>query len=857
MSHGPFIKTIEPASQFRSEQAAALVDVASTGIDWAWMRKRAAAGVFKNVDIKPRPGRSIIHLIAMGDADRYGQNANGDIFFKTARFVEIPEPAPGVPKRLWIPNGNLERHHTFTKYAKVYRNHKNKKTDPHYGDVVHSAHHDKAARVELLIDVPNNQWENQLQKLANGEDVEFSMSTTVPGDVCFPAGVLVTGAAGPVAIEEVEVGDLVLTKDSGYMPVEGVLSRQYTGDLFYITPAGLPAIPATDNHPFFVIRRDEVRGCHGSNKGVKRRHSPGKNGKCTTCRSNLLYRIELTPARDVRVGDYVMCPSARGDIDVTSDFAYALGVYAGDGHVISQRSGKKKKGPHKDMGVCFSVGDADPHLAALVSALSFCRNQPGNSRESNGKKASRLRVSDQAFARDVSQLVGRGSHDKTLAGTFSSEAVALSFLAGCIDSDGHVNPENGAVRFGSVSERLARAVLDVCASVGIAASLSSREDVVTSYGVVDKAWSVFIPASAASRLTRSEKVKRGGVKRSARCSAFAWAGFICREVRGVVAKAVTDLTVYNLDVSGVDETYVAGGVAVHNCTYCGNKAPSRKQYCFHAKKHMTEMLKSGHQVGVINYDMNFFDISEVVRRADRIALGLLKAASMESEDGSLREVGSFDVPRELLPEDMAAFEPFIRKLSEIEKRISVGAIPAAMAAAVPDALTPEDAEAVEKAAGRVHDVLGDLADLGIVLPLDTFLRVAAPRDFKKLSAFIPAAAAALPGVFTRMLDDGDFDCSDYRLGEDRYDKRSSVSDTFAASYASASIDNEPALRRATFRGISGSIPAIKQAREGGGNQPAEAIARSFAKYKVAFLSRAGRAKTDNLLTELLVLPHYL
>ena len=183
------IKTIMPGDYEWSDQQAVLFDVGSHGFDRGQMQKRASAGLFDGVDIKPKPGRSIMHVIALGDAERYGANRNADFFYGTPREIEFPEPK-GDLKSIKLATGCIERAWTFEKYAKVYRDHKNKKTDKAYGDVLKAAHNHAMARTELLIDVPNDDpvWRDDVEKVANGEDIFFSMSCKIPGDHCSICG---------------------------------------------------------------------------------------------------------------------------------------------------------------------------------------------------------------------------------------------------------------------------------------------------------------------------------------------------------------------------------------------------------------------------------------------------------------------------------------------------------------------------------------------------------------------------------------------------------------------------------------------------------------------------------------------
>lgn len=62
------------------------------------------------------------------------------------------------------------------------------------------------------------------------------------------------------------------------------------------------------------------------------------------------------------------------------------------------------------------------------------------------------------------------------------------------------------------------------------------------------------------------------------------------------------------------------------CNICGNKAPSRSQYCDHARYNLGEILSNGKRVFVWNPSPTFFDISIVRRPADRIAFMMKKVA---------------------------------------------------------------------------------------------------------------------------------------------------------------------------------------------------------------------------------------
>jgi hypothetical protein len=118
-----------------------------------------------------------VHLIALGASEAYGPNRNGD-GFKEATCKKY--------------------HHTFKKFARWYRNHKNKDPDKSYGYIKASAYNDAMRRVELLVMLNMNKKaaerngglvaDRELEKLADDRDLAVSMACRVPYDVCSGCG---------------------------------------------------------------------------------------------------------------------------------------------------------------------------------------------------------------------------------------------------------------------------------------------------------------------------------------------------------------------------------------------------------------------------------------------------------------------------------------------------------------------------------------------------------------------------------------------------------------------------------------------------------------------------------------------
>jgi len=82
-----------------------------------------------------------------------------------------------------------------------------------------------------------------------------------------------------------------------------------------------------------------------------------------------------------------------------------------------------------------------------------------------------------------------------------------------------------------------------------------------------------------------------------------------------------------------EDIFVSMGVRVayDQCSICGNKAKTRKEYCDHLRYNMKKILPDGRQVYSINpAPLKFFDISVVRKPADRVAWALEKAAAERS-----------------------------------------------------------------------------------------------------------------------------------------------------------------------------------------------------------------------------------
>jgi hypothetical protein len=119
--------------------------------------------------LKPDDKSVGIHVVALGDAEHYGQNRNGDLFPKEAC---------------------VKYHDTFVKHGHVYRHHKNKDPEKSIGIIKASAYNEPMGRVELFIHADKEKAAPELERLEKEGEIPVSMACCVSHDRCSICGAM-------------------------------------------------------------------------------------------------------------------------------------------------------------------------------------------------------------------------------------------------------------------------------------------------------------------------------------------------------------------------------------------------------------------------------------------------------------------------------------------------------------------------------------------------------------------------------------------------------------------------------------------------------------------------------------------
>lgn len=856
------VKLITPGSQQLDDHVAELVKVASGGLrgaDLAAFVKRAGhkfASLVKTIDL--RPGEVPVHLIALGADEGFSGNRNGDGF-----------------EEYWCKRS----HDTFVKYARPYRNHKNRPDSPAYGVVKASMYNEAMKRIELLVAYNGTKEaakrnkghvaDKELERL-DKKDLSVSMACKVHHDVCLTAGALIETAAGLKPIENVTDDDLLKTHLGAWKPIVQRLRRAYAGVVVELTVGGLPETATmTDNHPVLVAVQGQFRTCHGSAKGRQRRHTLRRSDTCTTCKKAVTEVRTWTAARDVRVGDYVVYPvTPPGTLATGLDQAYLLGVYAGNGSLICRRRGRKRQGPRHTSGVSISQGTAWPAVVDRIRTAATAvhgREQPVH--VDKERNAVAIQIAHAGFATRCEQEVGTGARTKRLhERVFALDGEhRLAFLAGLLDSDGSVDLARryGSGRISTVNRQLADQVQKLVWGLGYPATVTAQV-VKGGFAPGTPCYHVCLCREFVARLA-PYAVKAAGVTASDKphTRMFVLDGYMHLPVQEVRHR-YNECDVYNFAVAD-HETYVVTGYVVHNCSGCGNKARSRAEYCTApeeggscerggVKNNMTKVCEDGHVLHVLNPDPKFFDISYVPRPADRIAYAFGKLASGRVPGGAeLAEELGVTAPPGVITADLAdpkaaAAVCLIHELAAVEQAVEkAGAAPLQQAYALPPH-GPADWSGHGASRTELPRVLAALAACKVAMPVEGFLELYADRP-----TALKAAAEVqrlLPGVYGRMAAEEPEQLSVAMFAPAPYEPGSHLIQWAGAKRADYGLERADVGPRLAAAALYGPPPAprapalVKAASEK--TAAAESLARCYALYKVALLLAAYPSKEANI-----------
>jgi len=358
------------------------------------------------------------------------------------------------------------------------------------------------------------------------------------GFPCFMAGTLITTQDGLTPIEDVKVGQLVLTHERRWRPVTRVMAKHEAPTVAVKALGGGPVL-TTAEHPFYARLKTLVWD------NEKRRHVRSWGDP------------EWVNAADLTRDHFLGAPL---DHDGTSDgigaaLAYLMGRWLGDGW--TQTGPRAGRDPARSRNwkviICCAYDEADD-LAARISEAGF------HATRSDERTAVRFIICSNALVEQVADF-GTGAAGKKIPGwVFDLPADdRAAMIRGWLDADGAAHSTRNAETASTVSRELA---------YGMARLIRQTHNVPVSIHPVKARGKSVIEGRTVNNRPQFEVVF-GPTSREA----FIEDGYVWAPVRSVTPTGET-ATVHNLSVQG-DETYVADGFTVHNCTDTSIAAPHR------------------------------------------------------------------------------------------------------------------------------------------------------------------------------------------------------------------------------------------------------------------------------------------
>ena len=263
----------------------------------------------------------------------------------------------------------------------------------------------------------------------------------IGGSPCFAAGTKVLTKEGYKNIEDVKIGDMVLTHKNRWRKVLDFGCKM--ADTFEVQTQCSAPIVCTANHKFWARKKffewkSDIR---------TRRMELGK--------------ADWVEAEKLK-GEYYVCsnrPKVDGDgLDITLEEAWVLGRYLADGHIPYSIKTKTYKHPRANQVILVIGNDKVDGFKAAVSTLSYTIT-PQNS------SCCRIVFNNKHLTDLCEEHCGCGSEHKFISKAIFNSApdVKKAFLAGYLAGDGSV--KDNKVQIITVSHTLAlclqRLILDV------------------------------------------------------------------------------------------------------------------------------------------------------------------------------------------------------------------------------------------------------------------------------------------------------------------------------------------------------------------------------------------------------------
>ena len=354
-------------------------------------------------------------------------------------------------------------------------------------------------------------------------------------------------------IDEIEVGQEVLTHDGTSKKIKEVMVRDIDEDIFeiYVSGSNIP-LEITGNHPIYRLPKMEYR------ETFEKYYKDKK------------FNPEFVDAENIQIGDYLLSPTYPHDTttpkDIDKMFARLCGIYLAEGNIFRQNN--------KIQGIEFSISSEETDLRDDI--LSLCKEITKKEAKFYNKQGNscHIRICDKKLGEDFLRIVGEYSRKKYIGSDIFkwSDCEKKEFLGGYIDGDGN-NFQNKNIQIRTSSRNITLQIQKLLSSINSWATIHNHDQIdndLVQYREGQERDTNLIQISnisAQSILTKNCIKLDGFLENLEKDTTSHWLknGYDIVKVRKISKKQYKG-KVFNISVEE-NENYIANNVIVHNCSH--------------------------------------------------------------------------------------------------------------------------------------------------------------------------------------------------------------------------------------------------------------------------------------------------
>lgn len=454
-------------------------------------------------------------------------------------------------------------------------------------------------------------------------------------------------------IEDVRIGDTVITHTGETSPVTKLFKRWHRGPAFEVQVCGIPeALTITPEHPFWVLSSKQV------SQSAKVRHKVAVGTSLEiSAAEGLIFDMKpsFVHAAHLVKGDYLAIPIPTAISTpkyATEDLARLMGYYLSEGWILRDRT--------KIRGVGFSFNIKEVNFHKEVCELIYhLTGKTARVQHCPSKNSTQVRVHDKKLAALLLGLCGEKAHTKKLHPSVLSWApqLQLQIVGTFINGDGFCTrtgkeAKSHTTYLESTSYNLVSQLCLLLSRNRILWNMERKEYAPMPgwNSKVTTTWRAAISPFFSDRMSKVSAKTPLEAPTGSKFGKFFYQNCLWLKIDKVTIKDYNDY-VYNLEVDG-DHSYVSNLIANHNCiaeravcSICDNIATQVPNLCVHMHPKSMYYCKGKRVEGKLayetNYGITFTEDSFVPTPADSTAhVFEILASKKNAEMGNLDRLAS-------------------------------------------------------------------------------------------------------------------------------------------------------------------------------------------------------------------------